>query len=276
MQDLLARGLRDVPEIAFLHPGDLAWSIGWPPQSPDELAAKVTIVEDGDRVVGWGYLDREDILEAVDPDASDPDAVWHELDAIADAHPALARSTCEGDAAAVERLRAAGFAPMPDEYMIGFSIDLDAIDDIAPDDRVRPVDPERDLSERASVTRAGFRVDTPLDRYVERYERFTRSPAYPRGWDLVASTEDGRGAACTIAWPDPVSRVGNFEPVATHPDFQRQGYASAAMRDGLRRLRDAGMRRAIVRTRFDNDAGVALYRSLGFVDHHIERWFSRS
>jgi ribosomal protein S18 acetylase RimI-like enzyme len=48
------------------------------------------------------------------------------------------------------------------------------------------------------------------------------------------------------------------------------------MREGLRRLRDAGMQRAIVRTRFDNEPGVALYRSLGFEDHHIERWFARS
>jgi GNAT superfamily N-acetyltransferase len=275
MQDLLARGLRDAPEVAFLHPGDVTWSIGWPPQSLEELAEKVTIVQDGDRVVAWSYLDREDILEWVDPTASDPAAAWDALDAVADAHPALARSTREDDRAAVARLRAAGFIAMPNEYMIGFSIDLDAVGG-AQDVRVRPVDPDGDLSQRAAVTRAGFAVDIPFDTYVERYGRFARSPAYPRGWDLLVCADDGRGAACTIAWPDPVSRVGNFEPVAAHPDFHRQGYATAVMREGLRRLRDAGMRRAIVRTRFDNEPGVALYRSLGFADHHIERWFARS
>ena len=38
----------------------------------------------------------------------------------------------------------------------------------------------------------------------------------------------------------------------------------------------AGMDRAMVRTRFDNARGVALYRSVGFRDDHVERWFTRA
>jgi GNAT superfamily N-acetyltransferase len=275
MQDLLARALRDAPATAFLHPGDLAWWVGWPPQTPEELAAKVIVVEDGGAIVGWHYLDREDVNECVDPAARDPEAVWRELDAALEAHPALARSIREDDAAGVARLRAAGFTPMP-EGMIGFSIDLRALAAHEPDDRVRLVAPGDDLGPRASVTRAAFRVDKPFDRYVREYEAFTRSPAYPEGWDLVAWAEPGVAAACTIAWPDPVSRVGNFEPVAAHPDLQRQGFASAVMLDGLRRLRDAGMERAHVCTVIDNHGAIALYRSLGFRDDYIQRWFTRS
>jgi GNAT superfamily N-acetyltransferase len=275
MQDLLARALRDAPATAFLHPGDLAWSLGWPPQTPDELAAKVTVVEDGGAIVGWQFLDREDALEWVDPAAPDPGAAWRELDAALERHPVLARSIREDDATGVARLCAAGFTPTP-VCMIGFSIDLGAVAQHEPDDRVRPVAPGDDLGPRASVTRAAFRVDRPFDRYVREYEAFTRSPAYPEGWDLVAWAEPEVAAACTIAWPDPVSRVGNFEPVAAHPDLQRRGFASAVIRDGLRRLRDAGMERAIVRTVIDNHGAIALYRSLGFRDAHIERWFARS
>ncbi len=275
MQDLLARALRDATATAFLHPGDLAWSLGWPPQTPDELAAKVTVVEDGGAIVGWQFLDREDALEWVDPVAPDPEEVWGELDAALERSPALARSIREDDATGVARLRAAGFTPTP-ECMIGFSIDLGALPQSEPDDRVRPVSHGDDLGPRASVTRAAFRVDRPFDRYVREYEAFTRSPAYPEGWDLVAWAEPGVAAACTIAWPDPVSGVGNFEPVAAHPDLQRRGFASAVVRDGLRRLRDAGMERAIVRTVIDNHGAIALYRSLGFRDAHIERWFARS
>ncbi len=274
MQALLARALRDTPEIAFLHPGDLAWWVGWPLQTPEQLAANITIVEDGGVVVGWHYLEPEEANEWVDRAAPDPEAVWRQLDAALDRRPDLARSVREDDAAGVSRLRAAGYEPM-DEGMIGFTIDLPALDLGGPDDRVRAVMPGDDLRPRASVTRAAFRVDKPVDRYVAEYEAFTRSPAYPRGWDLVAWT-DSRAAACTIAWPDPVSGVGNFEPVATHPDFLRQGFATAVMREGLRRLRDAGMGRAVVYTVLDNDAGIALYRSVGFREDHIMRWFHRS
>jgi GNAT superfamily N-acetyltransferase len=161
------------------------------------------------------------------------------------------------------------------ECMIGFSIDLGELPQNETDDRVRPVRPGDDLGPRASITRAAFRVDRPFDRYVREYEAFTRSPGYPEGWDLVAWAEPGVAAACTIAWPDPVSRVGNFEPVATHPDLQRRGFASAVVREGLRRLRDAGMERAHVCTVIDNLGAIALYRSLGFHDDYIHRWFAR-
>jgi GNAT superfamily N-acetyltransferase len=274
MQELLTRALRDTPELAFFHPGDLAWWVGWPKQTAEDLAAKVTIVEDDGVIVGWHYVDREDVNEWVEPAARDVGAVWRELDAALDMGPTLARSVREDDASGVARLRGAGYEPM-DDCMIGFTIDLAGLDHGVRDDRVRPVTIGEDLRPRASVTRAAFRVDKPFDRYVEEYEAFTRSPAYPDGWDLVAYADDGRAAACTIAWPDAVSRVGEFEPVAAHPDFHRRGYATAVMRDGLRRLRDAGMERAVVHTRMDNDAGVGLYRSVGFHDDHIQRWFTR-
>src|SRR5436305_3633930 len=239
MQELLARALRDAPEMAFFHPGDLAWWVGWPLQTTEDLAAKVTIVDDDGAIVGWHYVDRDDVNEWVDV-AADRARVWRELYAALEGHPPLARSIRDDDRSGVARLRAAGFTPM-DDCMIGFSIDVTALDLGAPDDRVRPVSIGDDLRPRASVTRAAFRVDKPFDRYVDEYEAFTRSPAYPGGWDLVAYADDGRAAACTIAWPDPVSRVGNFEPVAAHPDFFRRGYATAVLREGIRRLRVAGM-----------------------------------
>jgi GNAT superfamily N-acetyltransferase len=275
MQELLARALRDTPEIAFLHPGDLAWWVGWPRQTHDELAAKVTLVEEDGRVIGWHYIDREDVNEWVDQAAPDADAAWRELDAALEAHPGLARSRREDDEAGVARFRSSGYTPMA-EGMIGFSIDIRELDGAAADERVRPVAVGDDLRPRASVTRAAFRVDKPFDRYVEEYAAFMASPAYPHGWDLVAWTEDGHAAACAIAWPDAVSRVGNFEPVAAHPDLHRQGYATAVLREGLRRLHDAGMQRAVVYTPIGNDPAIALYRSVGFHDDHIQRWFARS
>src|SRR4051812_3731090 len=113
MQALLARALRDTPEIAFLHPGDLAWWVGWPLQTPEQLAANITIVEDAGAVVGWHYLEPEEANEWVDPSAPDLEAVWRELDAAPDGRPALARSVREDDAGGGARLPAGSRALGP-------------------------------------------------------------------------------------------------------------------------------------------------------------------
>ncbi len=66
------------------------------------------------------------------------------------------------------------------------------------------------------------------------------------GYGGVCRHADGRGAsACTI-WFDTVNAVGLFEPVATHPDFQGKGLGKAVMAEGMRRMKAAGMRRAVV------------------------------
>jgi len=96
------------------------------------------------------------------------------------------------------------------------------------------------------------------------YAQFIGSAVYDGARDLFVRSPDGRGAsACTI-WFDPVNAVGLFEPVATHPDFQGQGLGKAVMAEGLRRMKAAGMRRAIVGFDPTNAAALALYTSMGF------------
>ena len=86
---------------------------------------------------------------------------------------------------------------------------------------------------------------------------------------------DGRGAsACTI-WFDPVNAVGLFEPVGTHPDFQGKGLGKAVMAEGMRRMKAAGMRRAIVGFDPNNAAALALYTSLGFRASCYFVWFRK-
>ena len=60
------------------------------------------------------------------------------------------------------------------------------------------------------------------------------------------------------------TRVRKFEPVATHPAFQGQRLGKAVMAEGLRRMKTAGMQRAIVGFDPNNRAARALYTSLGF------------
>jgi len=65
-------------------------------------------------------------------------------------------------------------------------------------------------------------------------------------------------------WFDPINAVGLFEPVGTHPDFQAKGLGKAVMAEGLRRMKVAGMRTAIVGFDPSNAAALALYTSMGF------------
>ncbi len=117
---------------------------------------------------------------------------------------------------------------------------------------------------RAHVTHGAFRPNDNWEAYAAEYGQFISSAVYEGERDLFVRSPDGRGAsACTI-WFDPVNAVGLFEPVGTHPDFQGKGLGKAVMAEGLRRMKGAGMRRAIVGFDPNNAAALALYTSLGF------------
>jgi ribosomal protein S18 acetylase RimI-like enzyme len=67
-----------------------------------------------------------------------------------------------------------------------------------------------------------------------------------------------------MAWLDIENAVGEFEPVATRPSYQRRGLGKAVLLRGLRKMRERAMRTAIVQTNASNDAAIALYQSVGF------------
>lgn len=117
---------------------------------------------------------------------------------------------------------------------------------------------------RAWVTYGAFRPNDDWEAYAAEYAQIIGSAVYDGERDLIVVSPDGQGAsACTI-WFDPVNGVGLFEPVGTHPDFQGKGLGKAVMVEGLRRMKVAGMRRAIVGFDPNNAAALALYTSMGF------------
>ena len=130
--------------------------------------------------------------------------------------------------------------------------------------QVRHVVGDEDGQKRARASHAAFGSGKTFEAYWPRYQRFMASLAYVPELDLVTESPDGRFASFCMCWLDPVNRVGLFEPVGTHPDFQRLGLGKAVMLEGLRRMQTGGMQTAIVGAESDNLAAQSLYRSMGF------------
>jgi GNAT superfamily N-acetyltransferase len=74
----------------------------------------------------------------------------------------------------------------------------------------RPIDPAAESSFTAAA-----------------YESVRGAWLYDRSLDLVAVADDGRFAACCIAWFDPAIGVCEIEPLGVVPEHRRRGLAIA-------------------------------------------------
>jgi ribosomal protein S18 acetylase RimI-like enzyme len=89
--------------------------------------------------------------------------------------------------------------------------------------------------------------------------------------DIVAVDSDGTFASYTIAWKDPVSLIGSFEPFGTHPDYRGTGVSRAVIGEGFRRMVVNGMQSARVYTAGFNHQAAKLYESCGFTQVDMNR-----
>lgn len=130
--------------------------------------------------------------------------------------------------------------------------------------RLRTLEPG-DLSARVELHRI---VWAPSRVTEESYRDVQAAWPYRADLDCIAEAPDGRLAAYCLAWLDPDNRVGELEPVGTHPDFRRLGLASAVSRFALRRLEEEGATRATVYAVVDpaNPGPKLLYESIGFAE----------
>ncbi|MGZ4149802.1 MAG: hypothetical protein ACXVQJ_07170 [Actinomycetota bacterium] len=201
LQDVLARVLRDRPDHAGFHPGEVLWGICRPAWDEDELAASILIDDEAGEVVAWAIDDGSEVREFVAPHRADAvgDRFFDDVTSwLAERAGRPVRSAFATDAHAVAQLEAAGYREVPREAQVTLRRSLGAEID-RPTADVRPLAPDEALAGRCAITHAAFGVEEPFDAYVEGYARFVRSPWYPAGSDLVAYAPDGRAAACCIA-----------------------------------------------------------------------------
>ncbi len=168
------------------------------------------------------------------------------------------------DHARIDALRAAGFelagppGPLFERRTSGASpTSIDGFE-------IRPILGEDEHASRADAARLAFASTLAPEAHRARYLRFMRSPGYVREHDMVAVAPDGTIAAFAIYWPDAELSLAQFEPVGTHPDFQRRGLARAVLHESLARLEVAGIERARVMTGGVNERAASTYLATGF------------
>jgi ribosomal protein S18 acetylase RimI-like enzyme len=128
------------------------------------------------------------------------------------------------------------------------------------------VDGADDFRKRVEVHRA---VWAPSRLTEDVYRSVMQTWPYRKDLDCVLEAPDGTFAAYVLCWYDDVNRVGEFEPVGTHPDYRRQGLGAIVCGYALHRLRSAGARQAVVYAsgREEDRAARALYKRVGFRQH---------
>jgi GNAT superfamily N-acetyltransferase len=260
--------------------GELAWAFGMP-QGAGEAPQKHRLWYDGDCVAGWGVVfppapfrataERMEMSKAglvwqVHPER--PQLLHDILDWFAAETPGAERQTTAraANAAAIACLESRGYAQDAGApWNLMNTRDLRDIDDpvVPPGYRLNTMREVGDVAKRVAVHRAAWE---PSRLTEEKYAGAMSSWPYRDDMDFVVEAPDGSLATSALGWYDEANRVGEFEPVGTHPDHRRLGLASAVMLFGMQRFRDAGATRAIVGCR--GDAGYPIpklvYESIGF------------
>ncbi len=146
---------------------------------------------------------------------------------------------------------------------------------------IRPFDPHRDMSAVADLIELGF-ADT-LDEDGQRYLRQMRAAANGSGWLGFTSIAAywASGPMSGYVWEEDGRMVGNMSlipyllrgrrnfliaNVVVHPEYRRRGIARALTVQGIEHVSRAGAPSVWLHVREENEAAVALYRSLGFAE----------
>lgn len=284
MQSILRANKGANPHGSF-HPGDLEWWFFYGDAETD-LSARARIWTLDDRPIAWTFctLDGLDYDIAVHHAFLNHTAVGEILDQMESFLTAHARTlpanpqgkpfkiTTYVDAdetSHIELLQQRNYTGSA--HLVCFGRDLhDDLPEITLPDGYSLLDRMRDdLADMRAE--AHFSAFSPGSKMTgARYRYFMTAPSYNPEMDIVVLNPQGRPVAFGMGWLDDESKVGLFEPVGTHQDYQRKGLGRAAMREGMRRMKERGMTVATVNTTANDEDNIAFYHAAGFATvNHI-------
>lgn len=276
MMALLSEGRRAHNGTFYVHTGDVRWWLFYP-NTEAEFGQTIFLWETEERLLAWvlftpdeGYYDLFLSPELRGTAKADELARWCEttltkrVQAL-DGTKLRVMWIDQNDRAVIDPLVSRGFKPGNFDLWHFARRLADLPKPKLPDGcRVEHVKDADDARRRATASHAAFKSKRTFEEYWPRYESFTRSRVYEPKHDLMLVAPDGRCAAFCIYWLDEANKVGLFEPVGTHPDFQRMGMGKALLTVALHQMKAAGMETANVCAKPDNPAAVGLYESVGF------------
>ena len=269
MQELVGALWADRREKSMYHVGDLAWWTYQHVGREDDWKRHLWL--EGARCVAWAWLDRPAELSfEVRPNSELHDRVLDWFEAEAEGERPFSVWAQDDDPETVGVLERRGYElAARGRWYAHYVLELEessSTADVPHGYTLRTMRDESDLKERVEVHRAVWSPSRVTD---ESYRNVMAAWPYRADLDCVAETAEGTFASYVLCWYDEANRVGEFEPVGTHPDHRRQGLSSATCRYALRRLREEGARTAVVYAggRAEDAPARALYESLGFRMH---------
>jgi mycothiol synthase len=272
MLDLLSKGHQANNGTHYVHRGDLQWWLFYTDVPTEVWQSNIRLwLEDG-QLIGWTLLSPE--LKAFDVftipelrgDAREAEMFAQAADKLSALDKLENIWVAEHDEVRLRWLEEHGFAVAEDHTshftrLLSGPLDGPAL---PAGFSLRSSRGEEDARLRAVTSHAAFGSKKPFEEYWPRTLRFMQSPVYVPEHEIFVIASNGQVAAYCIIWTDELTKVGHFEPVGTHPDFQGKGLGKCLLFEAMRRLKSEGMNEADVCTNHDNVRAIRLYESVGF------------
>ncbi len=272
MMDLLAEGRKADNGTYYIHRGDLQWWLFYTDLAPETWQSNIRLWMEADRLIGWALLSPEEdaldvfVVPELRGDACEDKMLAWAVEQMSAQENLQNAWVAEDDDVRIHWMEAHGFE-RAEFHMVHFQRSLSGSLDGPPLPEgfsIRSSRGEEDAQLRSVCSSAAFGSTRPFEEYWPRTLRFMQSPVYVPEHEIFVMGPNGDVASYCIIWTDDVSKVGHFEPVGTHPDFQRKGLGKCLLYEGLRRLKAKGMTGADLCTNYNNPAAHALYESAGF------------
>jgi len=132
------------------------------------------------------------------------------------------------------------------------------------------LDEDDDVRKVHRVMHRGFNHEgEPPEDGLDDRRRKLSAPSLRKDLTVVARAPNGDFSSFCGMWIDAVNRIAMVEPVATDPDYRRQGLGTAVVLEGIRRCAAEGATVAFV------GSDQAFYKSMGFEPAYCRRIWRR-